>query len=75
MEDLNYLLRREQEELIFAFKAGSTESRAAHSALACAYAQRIREDLHPYRTPQADGHAPFDPAPFGTSALVAVVRD
>jgi hypothetical protein len=69
MEDLNYLLKREQEELLRAERADSGVGRIAHDQLARGYARRIRDHRHPYRTPAADGAAPFDPAPYGSAGL------
>ncbi|WP_336958567.1 hypothetical protein [Sphingobium aquiterrae] len=67
MEDLNYLLHREQEELLRAQQTGCQSARHAHAGLARGYAQRIRAHRLPYRTPQPGRATPFDPAPFGTA--------
>lgn len=71
MEDLNYLLHREQEELLRAQQATCAASRSAHRRLAHGYARRIRDHRYPYRTPAINGVSPFDPAPYGA----AVVRE
>ncbi|MDH2135430.1 hypothetical protein N5J77_30410 [Sphingobium yanoikuyae] len=59
MEDLNYLLKREQEELLRAQSAHCRAASHAHQRLANGYAQRIREHVHPYRSQRPDGSAPF----------------
>ncbi|MBT2245994.1 hypothetical protein JQK15_21005 [Sphingobium sp. BHU LFT2] len=59
MEDLNYLLKREQEELLRAQSAHCRAASHAHQRLANRYAQRIREHVHPYRSERPDGSAPF----------------
>ncbi len=41
MSDLNYLLYRQQRELLFAQEATCTEARLAHQGLARAYGLRI----------------------------------
>lgn len=48
MEDLNYLLKREQEELLRARIAHSPAARRAHQRLAQGYAARIRHHPFPY---------------------------
>jgi hypothetical protein len=59
VEDLNYLLKREQEELLRAQSAHCRAASHAHQRLANRYAQRIREHVHPYRSERPDGSAPF----------------
>jgi hypothetical protein len=59
MDDLNYLLHREQVALLRAQLAASSESRCAHEGLARAYGVRIRDHRAPYRTPLMDGTATF----------------
>lgn len=63
MDDLNYLLHREQVSLLRAQLAASSESRCAHQGLARAYGVRIREHRAPYRTPLTDGTAAFSLKP------------
>jgi len=65
MEDLNYLLKREQEELLRAQSATCGAAQIAHQGLARGYARRIRDHRLPYRSVRADGSTPFSPAPFG----------
>lgn len=66
MDDLNYLLKREQEELLRAQTAPGSAARRAHRHLARKYADRIRDHRAPYRS-EADGiPTPFDPLPFGS---------
>ncbi|HKR18003.1 hypothetical protein [Rhizorhapis sp.] len=43
MPDLNHLLHRQQQELLFAQAASSTEARLAHQALARAYGRKIAD--------------------------------
>ncbi|BAI95784.1 hypothetical protein M527_22090 [Sphingobium indicum IP26] len=64
MEDLNYLLKREQEELLRARIAHGPAARRAHQRLAEGYAGRIRRHPHPYRSRRPDGSASFNPFPF-----------
>lgn len=64
MEDLNYLLKREQEELLRARIAHSPMARRGHQRLAQGYAARIRHHPHPYRSERPDGSASFHPFPF-----------
>jgi hypothetical protein len=65
MEDLNYLLKREQEELLHAQNATCAAERRAHHVVATRYARRVRNHPHPYRSEQANGMTPFDPYPYG----------
>ena len=67
MEDLNFLLHREQVELLRAASAVCRSSRASHRGLARAYASRIADHRHPYRTPDAYGAGPFHPGRFGAA--------
>ncbi|MDF0541992.1 hypothetical protein PX699_06540 [Sphingobium sp. H39-3-25] len=69
MEDLNYLLHREQEELLRAQLSSCQSARMAHAGLASGYAQRIGAHRLPYRTPRQNGAIAFDPAPFGANAV------
>lgn len=71
MEDLNYLLKREQEELLRARTAHSPEAGRVHERLAQGYATRIRHHPHPYRSRRADGSAPFNPFPFNVEGGAA----
>lgn len=71
MEDLNYLLQREQEELLRSQAAPGSAARAAHQGLAEGYARRIRDHRHPYRTQKADGTTSFNPYPFGAESRQA----
>ena len=64
MEDLNYLLKREQEELLRARTAHSPAACRAHNRLAQGYASRIRDHPHPYRSLARDGSISFNPFPF-----------
>jgi len=68
MEDLNYLLHREQQELMNVDASQDISARRTHQALAEGYAQRIRDHSHPYRSPQPGHAGTFDPAPFGVPA-------
>jgi hypothetical protein len=65
MDDLNYLLRREQEELLRAQYAPCISTRAAYQGLAQGYARRIRDHRLPYRSKRADGSTLFNPFPYG----------
>jgi hypothetical protein len=67
MEDLNYLLKREQEEILRAQAATCSISRAIHSDLAIGYARRVREHHHPYRSERAGQPTAFNPFPFGAA--------
>lgn len=71
MEDLNYLLKREQEEMLRAQSATCSAARISHQSLARGYARRIRDHRLPYRSKQADGSTPFSPAPFGAEGNFA----
>lgn len=64
MEDLNYLLRREQEELLRTRIAHSPAASRVHRRLALEYAARIRHHPHPYRSERPDGSTAFNPFPF-----------
>lgn len=70
MDDLNYLLFREQSELLHAQTSACVSSRRAHHALADAYGKRIRDHRLPYRTPTAHG-ASFDLRKGGRAATRA----
>lgn len=59
MEDLNYLLKREQEELLRSQSALCPEASWVHRRLADGYNRRIREHPHPYRSERSDGSASF----------------
>lgn len=65
MDDLNYLLKREQEELLHAQNAHCPTARGAHYGLAKRFARRVRQHPLPYRSARRDGIIPFDPHPFG----------
>lgn len=65
MEDLNYLLMREQEEIMRAKTSSCFAAKAAHDGMAHAYAKRIRDHRLPYRSTMASGRTVFDPAPYG----------
>ena len=71
MEDLNYLLKREQEELLRALSATCAAAQIAHQGLARGYAQRIRDHRLPYRSKRPDGSTPFCPSPFGAGGQPA----
>lgn len=71
MEDLNYLLKREQEELLRARIAHSPAACRAHKRLAQGYASRIRNHPHPYRSENADGLVAFNPFPFNVEGGAA----
>ncbi|HUD94452.1 hypothetical protein [Sphingobium sp.] len=66
MDDLVYLLKREQEELLRARYSPCPSARAGHRRTAKGYAVRIRDHELPYRSLRADGSVAFDPADFGT---------
>ncbi|HCW60848.1 MAG: hypothetical protein CMN61_09400 [Sphingobium sp.] len=59
LDDLNYLLMREQEELIRYHSAHTPEISSAHRRSAADYNRRIRQHPHPYRSERADGSASF----------------
>ncbi|CAM5386909.1 hypothetical protein ACFSUK_17605 [Sphingobium scionense] len=65
MEDLNYLLKREQEEIMRAKASICFAARTAHEGLAQGYAKRIRDHRLPYRSLVTDERSAFDPAPYG----------
>lgn len=65
MDDLNYLLKREQEELLRAQDCACPAERRTHRSLAKRYARRIRQHPLPYRSDRAEGTASFNPHPFG----------
>jgi hypothetical protein len=71
MDDLNHLLKREQEELLRAQAATCSKTRISHHGLAQGYARRIRDHRLPYRTKRADGSTPFSPSPFGAEGKLA----
>ncbi|AEG48195.1 hypothetical protein Sphch_0499 [Sphingobium chlorophenolicum L-1] len=64
MDDLNYLLKREQEELLRARIAHSPAAGRVHRRRAQGYATRIRDHHLPYRSPRRDGSIFFNPFPF-----------
>ncbi len=65
MDDMNFLLYREQEELLLAQTSRNRDKSELHFAVALCYARRISEHRHPYRSGQASGRCAFDPAPYG----------
>lgn len=65
MEDLNHLLKREQEEIMRAKASACGVTRQVHEGLAHSYAQRIQNHRLPYRSVAISGHRSFDPNPFG----------
>lgn len=71
MIDLNYLLKREQEELLRAQYTTCAATRISHHGLARGYARRIRDHRLPYRSVRADGSTPFNPSPFGAEGKFA----
>ncbi|WP_176594455.1 hypothetical protein [Sphingobium sp. EM0848] len=71
MEDLNYLLKCEQEELLRARFAHCPVARRAHQRLAQGYAARIRRHPHPYRSSRPDGSMSFNPFPFNVEGGAA----
>jgi hypothetical protein len=60
MDDLNYLLFREQTERMNADTASCAESRIAHGKLAVLFAARVTDHPSPYRSAQDDGSVPFE---------------
>lgn len=60
MDDLNHLLKREQEEILRTSVSICATTRAAHEGLARGYAKRIRDHHHPYRSRLANGRRSFD---------------
>ncbi|WP_420145890.1 hypothetical protein [Sphingobium sp.] len=64
MDDLNYLLKREQEELLRAQTAPGFAARRAHQHLALKYAERIRDHRAPYRSEAIGFATSFDPLPL-----------
>lgn len=71
MEDLNYLLKREQEELLRARITHNPAARSAHQQLAQGYAARICRHPLPYRSKRPDGSAAFNPFPFNVEGGAA----
>jgi hypothetical protein len=67
-DDMNFLLFREQEELLRAHHSRSRDKRDLHEAVARTYARRIVMHRLPYRTAMASGACLFNPAPFGSAA-------
>jgi len=67
MDDMNFLLYREQEELMRALHSRGRDKRDLHRAVARTYARRIAAHRLPYRTRTSEGRCDFDPAPFGTT--------
>ena len=65
MEDLNYLLKNEQIELLKEQASSCTVARATHRSRAGVFARRIREHGHPYRSGAVKGGTAFAPYPFG----------
>lgn len=68
MEDFNYLLHREQTELLLAANASSFAARSVHMELALGYAVRISSHRIPYRTPRPSGGVAFNPGKFGAAS-------
>jgi len=64
MDDLNYLLKREQEELLRTRIAHNPAAGRVHRRLAQGYAARIRDHHLPYRSPGGDGSIFFNPFPY-----------
>ena len=71
MDDLNHLLRCEQEELLRAQSASCASSRIAHQGLAQDHASFIRNHRLPYRSKKVDGSTHFNPFPFGPWGIQA----
>lgn len=67
MDDLNFLLFREQEELLRAQHSRGRDKRDLHAAVARCYARRIALHRLPYRTTLNGGGCSFDPAPYGVA--------
>lgn len=65
MDDMNYLLQREQEELLHAQNARCPAERRTHYGLAERFARRVRQHPLPYRSVRQDGFIAFNPHPFG----------
>lgn len=61
MDDMNNLLKREQEEMLLAQLSTCVTTRAAHRVQANVYLQRIRDHRLPYRTATANGRPAFAP--------------
>ena len=68
LEDLNYLLHREQIALINAAASTCTPSRSSHMLMARGYAKRIAAHRLPYRSTKVCGGVDYDPAGFGANA-------
>jgi hypothetical protein len=71
MEELNHLLRREQEGLLRAQSASCASSRTAHQGLAQGYACLIPDHRLPYRSKKVGGSAHFNLFPFGPWGIQA----
>lgn len=71
MEDFNYLLHREQTELLLSANASSFAARSAHMDMALGYAVRISSHRIPYRTPRPSGAIAFNPGKFGAASRPA----
>ena len=65
MDDMNFLLFREQEELMRAQNSRGRDKRDLHEAVARGYARRIALHRLPYRTLLSCGGCRFDPPPYG----------
>mgnify|MGYP003584269406 CR=1 FL=1 len=62
MDDLNFLLFREQEELLRAAQCRNRDKRERHLAVAETYARRIIAHRLPYRSHLAGGGAAVSPS-------------
>lgn len=67
MDDMNFLLFREQEELLRALHSKNRVTRERHQAVALGYTQRIIAHRLPYRSHLAVGVARMRGAPAGTA--------
>lgn len=68
MDDMNFLLHREQEELLRAGHSRNRDKRDRHLAVAKSYARRIVEHRLPYRSKPTGSRGIFDPASYGGDA-------
>ncbi|MBN8830662.1 MAG: hypothetical protein J0G94_08560 [Sphingomonadales bacterium] len=66
-DDMNFLLFREQEELLRARYSRNRDKRDLHEAVARTYARRIAMHRLPYRSRLDDGGCLFNPAPYGSA--------
>jgi hypothetical protein len=71
MEDLNYLLHREQVELLHAAQSDCPAVQASHLGLAGGYARRIDDHRHPYRSIATNGSRSFDAGRYGAGGRAA----